>query len=100
MVRHLYTFLFLLFLFEANAQNPCRCDEGEKFKPEIYRLADNGKIDSAFLVYEKVKAQNSNACLLFYYHGTAQLHMQKKNWVAAWLAISGANEIIKTANCI
>jgi Histidine kinase len=100
MVWRRYIFLPLLFVFEAQAQNNCRCDEGEKFKPEIYRLADNGKLDSALLVYEKVKAQNSNACLLFYYHGTAQIHFQKKNWVAAWLAISGADEIIKTADCV
>jgi Histidine kinase len=100
MARLQFTFLLLLFLFEAKAQNPCRCDEGEKLKPEIYRLADNGKIDSAFFVYEKVKQQKSDACLLFYYHGTAQIHLQKKNWAAAGQAISGAEEIIKKANCI
>jgi hypothetical protein len=80
------TLLSCFAFFQITAQNPCRCDEGEKLKPQIYDYADNGKIDSAFLVYEEIKKKLSDACLLMYYHGTSQLYMQKQDWPNAWLA--------------
>jgi Histidine kinase len=86
--------------FQMAAQNHCRCDEGEKLKPKIYDYADNGKSDSAFLVYEEIKKQPSDACLLMYYHGTSQLYMQKQDWPNAWLALKAADKLLKKAGCI
>jgi tetratricopeptide (TPR) repeat protein len=100
MARTLYTVLLLLALLNTHAQNSCRCDAGEKLKPQIYNYADNGKTDSAFFVYTKIKNYNTDACLLLYYHGTCQLHMQKANWDSAWLALKLADKLLLKAGCI
>ena len=100
MARTLYTVLLLLALLNTHAQNSCRCNEGEKLKPQIYNYADNGKLDSAFLIYEEIKKQQSDACLLMYYHGTSQLYMQKQDWANAWLALNTADKLLKKASCI
>ena len=100
MVRVLFIILLLLSLLHTNAQNSCRCDEGEKLKPQIYYYADNGKTDSAFFVYSTIRNYNTDACLLLYYHGTSQLFMQKANWDSAWLALKQADKLLLKAGCI
>ncbi len=100
MSRLLYTVLLLLFLLQTHAQNNCRCDEGEKLKPQIYYYADNGKTDSAFFIYTTIKNYNTDACQLLYYHGTSQLYLQKANWDSAWLALKQADKLLLKAGCI
>ncbi len=95
-----FVIIYCLAFLPISAQNTCRCDEGEKLKPKIYDYADNGKIDSAFFVYEQIKKESSDACLLLYYHGTSQLYMQKQDWTNAWLALNAAEKLLKKASCI
>jgi tetratricopeptide (TPR) repeat protein len=103
MIRTLkYTLFFTAFLLRAltaKAQNTCLCEEGEKLKLQIISYADRGLADSAFIIYEKIKRQESNACLLLYYHGTSQLYMQKQDWANARQALTKAEKIIDKANC-
>jgi hypothetical protein len=95
-----FVIIYCLTFLQISAQKTCRCDEGEKLKPKIYDYADNGKIDSAFLVYEEIKKQPSDACMLMYYHGTSQLFMQKQDWPKAWIALNAADKLLKKAGCI
>jgi Histidine kinase len=100
-MKNVIFFIINCFSFlQISAQNTCRCDEGEKLKPKIYDYADNGKIDSAFLVYEEIKKQPLDACLLLYYHGTSQLYMQKQDWSNAWVALNAADKLLIKAGCI
>jgi hypothetical protein len=98
-MKRVLLFLSFFVCLGGLAQNSCRCDAGEQLKPKIYGYADNGKIDSAFLVYKEIKKDASDACMLMYYHGTSQLYMQKKDWVNARLALTEAEKLLKKAGC-
>ncbi len=94
-----WTIILIFFYSNVYTQNACLCDYGEKLKPKIYALADNGKFDSALLIYEKIKNQGSNVCSLLSLHGSAQLYIQKKNWNLAENTLKDAEKIMNKLNC-
>ena len=99
MKRALCFFFFFFFLLSAFSQTTCRCESGEKLKPQIFFYADRGLIDSAFLVYDDIKKMNGDACTILYHHGVSQLYMQKQEWSSARLSLTAAEKLIQKNKC-
>lgn len=81
------------------AQQKCGCLLADQLKPAIYAHADNGRIDSAALLYKEIQNVQTDGCRLVFMHGMAQLFMQQKQWDSSRLLLVKAEVLLSKLNC-
>ena len=62
----------------CTAQEDCNCKPADTLRQKIGKYYNSGKLDSAILVLNELKASTNNACQIVYLDGIGQIAVAKK----------------------
>lgn len=83
----------------CTAQENCNCKPADTLRQKIGKYYNSGKLDSAILVLNELKASTNNACQIVYLDGIGQIAVAKKQLSLARRYFLKEEIIQKELNC-
>lgn len=83
----------------CTAQEDCNCKPADTLRQKIGKYYNSGKLDSAILVLNELKASTNNACQIVYLDGIGQIAVAKKQLSLARSYFLKEEIIQKELNC-
>jgi two-component sensor histidine kinase len=90
----------ILLVFKGLTQNsPCDCAEEQRLRPDIIRYFNSGKMDSAVVLFNQIRATGLPGCRISYCDAMAQYHINKNQLSEVEVLLREERRLLDSLHC-